>query len=101
VVRTELTTATAEERCILRMRFSEGLSIADIARRLDIDQKTLYRTVPRILQRLRGALEHSGLGAHEVLSALTRNEVNLRNVYVTSNLVAMPTPALRSLSPSR
>ena len=52
-----------EDRIITRMRFWDGLSVADIARTLRIEQKPLYRRVENIQQRLRDALASAGITA--------------------------------------
>ena len=39
--------------CILRLKFQEGLGIADIARALHLEQKPLYRRLDGLLDRLR------------------------------------------------
>jgi RNA polymerase sigma factor (sigma-70 family) len=46
---------------ILRLKFQEGLGIADIARALHLRQKPLYRRVGALLQELREALEVAGI----------------------------------------
>lgn len=51
----------AEDRLIVRMRYWEGLRIADIARALQLPQKALYRRVERALIELRRHLESSGV----------------------------------------
>ena len=48
---------------LLRLRFSEGLSISSIARSEGIDQASLYRRVASLLRRLRRDLEAHGIGA--------------------------------------
>jgi RNA polymerase sigma factor for flagellar operon FliA len=48
---------------LLRLRFSEGLSISSIARREGIDQASLYRRVATLLRRLRRDLEARGIEA--------------------------------------
>jgi RNA polymerase sigma factor (sigma-70 family) len=50
-----------EDRLILRMRFWEDLSVADIARGLDRPQKPLYRRLDRLLVQLRRHLEAAGM----------------------------------------
>ena len=50
-----------EDRLILRMRFWEELSVADIARGLAVPQKPLYRRIERALVQLRGILETHGI----------------------------------------
>jgi len=50
-----------EDRLIVRLRFWEGLSVADIARGLKREQKPLYRRLDRLLSELRRALTKAGL----------------------------------------
>jgi len=49
----------AEDRLMLRMRFWEGMSVAEIARGLGLPQKPLYRRMDRALAHLRSYLEES------------------------------------------
>jgi RNA polymerase sigma factor (sigma-70 family) len=50
-----------EDRVAVRMRYWEGLSVADVARGLGVPQRPLYRTLERALRRLRTELEGSGV----------------------------------------
>ena len=50
-----------QDRLVLRMRFEDGCSVADIARALQLEQKPLYRRLERMLGELREALEAAGL----------------------------------------
>lgn len=62
-----------EDRLILRMRFWEAMSVADIARALGLAQKRLYRRIDRALVELREQLEAAGLSrdrARELLGGL-------------------------------
>ncbi|HEY0153710.1 MAG TPA: sigma-70 family RNA polymerase sigma factor [Longimicrobium sp.] len=59
-----------EDRLILRMRFWEDLSVADIARGLSLPQKPLYRRIERTLSELRGHLQAAGITPDEVRSLL-------------------------------
>jgi RNA polymerase sigma factor for flagellar operon FliA len=59
-----------EDQLILRMRFTDGLKLSEIARMLHLDQKPLYRRVEGLLLDLRRALEHEGLTAEGVATAL-------------------------------
>jgi RNA polymerase sigma factor for flagellar operon FliA len=52
-----------EDRCVLTMRFWQEMSVADIARALDIPQKPLYRSLQRVLDELRRALVTAGVSA--------------------------------------
>ena len=52
----------SEDRVIIRMHFFEGLSIADVARGLGIDQKPLYPRLRKLLERLSTRLRGDGIG---------------------------------------
>jgi RNA polymerase sigma factor (sigma-70 family) len=52
---------SVEDQLILRLRYWEGFSIAEVARALRIDQKPLYRRIEADLDRLREELERGGL----------------------------------------
>ncbi|HEY0142138.1 MAG TPA: sigma-70 family RNA polymerase sigma factor [Thermoanaerobaculia bacterium] len=55
-----------EDRLILRLRFAKDVSVADIARVLDVPARPLYRRVEALLTTLRRTLERSGAGAREI-----------------------------------
>ncbi|HTA73847.1 MAG TPA: sigma-70 family RNA polymerase sigma factor [Gemmatimonadaceae bacterium] len=59
-----------EERAILRMRYWEGMSIADIARGLGMPQKPLYRRIERALAELRRHVEASGVSRHQAMALI-------------------------------
>lgn len=61
---------SGQDRLILRMRFEDDFSIADIARTLHLDQKTLYRRIDRRLKDLRNALGNAGIGSGDVIAAI-------------------------------
>jgi RNA polymerase sigma factor (sigma-70 family) len=50
-----------EDALILKMRFDDTMSVAAISRTLQLDQKRLYRTIDRILGRLRATLDAEGV----------------------------------------
>jgi len=52
-----------DDRVIIRMRYFEGFTIAEIARGLHIEQKSLYPRLKRLLERLSAALASEGIGA--------------------------------------
>jgi RNA polymerase sigma factor (sigma-70 family) len=64
---------TPEDRAIVRL-YGEGFTAADIARALHIEQKPLYRRIPRLRDALRGYLEEDGVSADRVRSLLTRED---------------------------
>jgi RNA polymerase sigma factor for flagellar operon FliA len=59
-----------EERHILRMRFADGRSVADVARALRLEQKPLYRRIDQLRARIRHDLELSGVTAEDVRELL-------------------------------
>jgi RNA polymerase sigma factor (sigma-70 family) len=58
------------EQLILRLRFVDQLTIADIARTLGLPATPLYPRVRRIFRRLRRSLESQGIGRPEAVSLL-------------------------------
>jgi RNA polymerase sigma factor (sigma-70 family) len=59
-----------EDRLILRMRFWEGVSVADIGRGLGLPPKPLYRRIERALADLRKSLEESGMSRDQARAVL-------------------------------
>ena len=72
----------AEDRLLLKMRFADGIRVADIARTLSLDQKRLYRRLERLVVQLRRALEARGVSACEVLPAIGRGHGHPAAVFV-------------------
>jgi RNA polymerase sigma factor (sigma-70 family) len=70
VLRTAIGSLPPEDRLILRMRFEQNATIAEIARALQLEQKPLYRRVERLLAGLRTALEQAGVTAEAAAEAL-------------------------------
>lgn len=67
-----------EERLLLKMHHESGMSVADIARARDLNQKRLYRTIDRLHARLQRSLAADGISQADVASlladgTLTRN----------------------------
>jgi RNA polymerase sigma factor (sigma-70 family) len=58
----------AEDRLIAKLRAS--FSIVEIARRLGLDQKRLYKRMEKILKTLRQAMERAGVSAEDVAEIL-------------------------------
>lgn len=64
----------AQDRLILRARFEDGRTVADVAAMIGVDQKPLYRRLERLFRDLRAGLEGCGISSsdvHEFLSAAT------------------------------
>jgi RNA polymerase sigma factor (sigma-70 family) len=64
----------AEDRLILRMRFWDELSVADVARGLGLPQKPLYRRIERALASLREGLVAEDVRPEQVLAFIGRGE---------------------------
>lgn len=56
----------AEDRLILKLKFWEDFTVADIARTLHLEQRPLYRRVNRLLEELRGSLRGEGFTLDDV-----------------------------------
>jgi RNA polymerase sigma factor (sigma-70 family) len=65
-----LTRLTPEDQLIVRMRFWEGLSVADVARGLGVPQKPLYRRIEHALSALRRHLEAAGVSRERARAIL-------------------------------
>lgn len=63
----ELARLSPGDRELLRARFREGLSVADIARSTGQDSKVLYRRLTRLLHELRANLEAQGLDRSQMI----------------------------------
>jgi len=63
-----------EDRVILRLRYWEGSSIADIARALGLDQRPLYRRMNALLLDLREKLQERGVSGTHVQELLGEAE---------------------------
>lgn len=59
-----------EDRAVLRLRYWEGLPVADIARTLKIEQKPLYRRIEKALRLLRASLTAAGVSPATVREIL-------------------------------
>jgi len=73
VIRRSLARLPARNRLFLRLHLNEGLTVAEAARTLGLEQKPLYRRKEEILKGLRVDLEGEGIGpgeARELLSSL-------------------------------
>lgn len=61
---------TPEDQAIVRLHFQENLSVADVARALNLEQKPLYRRIPRLRERLRELLKREGISEAAVRALL-------------------------------
>ncbi|HEV2734967.1 MAG TPA: sigma-70 family RNA polymerase sigma factor [Longimicrobiaceae bacterium] len=60
-----------EDQLILRLRYWEGFTVAEVARALHLEQKPLYRRIDRDLERLRVSLEAAGVDRESVAGFLS------------------------------
>jgi RNA polymerase sigma factor (sigma-70 family) len=73
VIERSLARLPARERLFLRLHLEQGLTVAEVARSLGLDQKALYRRKEEIFRCLRADLETEGIEAahaRELLSAV-------------------------------
>lgn len=63
-----------EERMIVKLHYAEGHTLADVARTLRLEQKPLYRRVPRLRARLLELLESAGFHQDDVRGLLHDDE---------------------------
>jgi RNA polymerase sigma factor (sigma-70 family) len=70
VIRAALSALTVEDRTIVRMRFDESVSIADISRMLRLPQRPLYRRIESLLGKLRLRLAGEGIDASAIADVL-------------------------------
>ena len=70
VLRGAVDRLSPRDQVVFRMRFWEGLSVAQIARGLGVPQKGLYRRFERALARMRRDLERGGLSRQDVREML-------------------------------
>lgn len=61
---------------ILRMRFDDGMPVADIARALHLNQKRLYRTIEGLLADLCTALEGEGISRADIRALFAEDHLN-------------------------
>jgi RNA polymerase sigma factor (sigma-70 family) len=63
VVRETLESLPFDDRMLLRLRFGSGMSIADVARMMNVPQRPLYRRIEALLKQLRERLLAAGIDA--------------------------------------
>lgn len=63
-----------EDRMIVQLHLAEGRTLADVARTLRLDQKPLYRRLPRLRARLLALMESAGYHRDDVSGLLHEDE---------------------------
>lgn len=72
-----IATMDKQDRLLLQMRFAQALKVPDIARRLHVEQKKVYKRLDTLFGRMRKKLEAAGLHRSEIGSLLS-TETDLR-----------------------
>jgi RNA polymerase sigma factor (sigma-70 family) len=70
VLRQAIEALPLEERTILRLHYASQMSIADIARVLQVPQRPLYRRLELLIRGLRKVLDEAGIEGREVLDLI-------------------------------
>lgn len=84
-----------EDRLILKLRVTDGLSVAEVARTLRLEQKPLYRRLERLHDKLRRHLERHGLDKDAVGHVLSCEEVAFQVDFGVAGESGQPVPSER------
>ena len=87
-----ITALDAEDRVILRMRFWDAMKVPDIARRLHLEQKKIYKRLDKLFLNMRQALEDAGVSKAEIARLLTRGDQEIHCI--------LPAVGIGALGPS-
>lgn len=71
LLRDAVRSLSPEDRLLLAMRFEDGLSVQEVARRQSVEVRPLYRQLNRILDQLREYLLAHGVNASDALEAMS------------------------------
>jgi RNA polymerase sigma factor (sigma-70 family) len=74
-----------QDRLIMQLRFEEGMTVPQIARALQLDQRQLYHRLERCTLELRRELEREGIAARDVADLIGRSETLIRFDFVKRN----------------
>ena len=66
-----------DDRLVLQLRYGQGMTIAQIARALQRDQKLLYRRMERCMEDIREELRAAGVADEDVIDLIGRDDVFL------------------------
>lgn len=95
VMRAAIAELPADDRTILRLHFGSGMSVAEMARSLGIEQRPLYRRLGRLCSELRRRLLAAGLDERRVGELLGRADTELDfGLYEVRN--PAPAPSTRT-----
>lgn len=71
LLRDAVRSLSPEDRLLLAMRFEDGLSVQEVARRQGVEVRPLYRQLNKILEQLREYLQAHGVTGAEALEAMS------------------------------
>lgn len=71
-------TFDAQDRLILRMRFWEACKVPEIARRLQIEQKKIYKRLDKLFAAMRSALEKAGIERRDIDMLVSGGDQEIR-----------------------
>jgi len=80
VLREAMEAWETEDRMLVRLRFGQSMSVADIARMLRLPQRPLYRRIEALVASLRRTLAGAGIDAgamHDVLASASELDLGL------------------------
>ena len=66
-----------EDRLILQLRFWQAKKVPEIAQRLKMDQKKLYKRLDRLFKAMRHALEEAGVSKADIAMLLDRGDQDI------------------------
>ncbi len=75
VVSVHIAALPKDDQLLLRLRFSLGMTVAQISRAQQTDQQALYRRLHKLFDNLRGALEGAGIAARDVADLIGKDTV--------------------------
>jgi len=73
-----LETMEPEDRLILQLRFWQALKVPEIAQRLRMEQKKIYKRLDRLFVAMRRALEEAGVAKSDIGTLLCRGDQDIR-----------------------
>jgi RNA polymerase sigma factor (sigma-70 family) len=67
-----------DERLIFQLRFEGGMTVAQIARALQLDQKVTYRRIERRMREIKDELQRAGINPRDALDLIGNDEALIR-----------------------
>jgi RNA polymerase sigma factor (sigma-70 family) len=77
LVRAAIARRPDDDRLVLQLRFEQGLTVAQIARALQRDQKLLYRRIERCMSDIRAEIVDAGVDRADILDLIGRDDAFL------------------------